>query len=215
MPLDNNPLDNMPLDNNAHWDEVELERYSLGRLPDVEGEALEEHLLVCPLCRDNLRQADDFTGAMRRVSTRLQAEDDGQSRARLLPWLASPRTAWALAGIVLVAVSLAAYLRQTPDIQGPPAAVYLEALRVAQGAGQVPSGRPFVVKLDVRGLAPLGHWPVELVDWEGRRIWHGSLNASGDIAEGRIDVPLRPGQYFVRLHSASGELLREFSLAGR
>jgi hypothetical protein len=205
----------MPLDNKSHWNEVELEQYSMGKLPQAEVEALEEHLLVCPLCRDHLSQADDFTTSMRRVSARLRAEDEAQSRARLPPWLAGPRMAWALAGIVLVAASLVVYLRRSPAIQGPPAVVYLEALRGAPDAGRVPPGRPFVAKLDVRGLPPAAQWPVEVVDSGGRLIWRGSLNAAGGTAEGRIDTPLHPGQYFVRLQSPSRELLREFSLTAR
>ena len=206
----------MPLDNRPHWDDVEIEQYSLGKLPGPKVEALEEHLLVCPLCRNNLRQNDAFTGAIRRVSARLQAEDEARRPARLPPWLAGSRIAWAVAGIALVvAASLVAYLRPIPGILGPPAIVYLEALRGASDIGHVPAGRIFVARLDVRSLPPAAEWLVELVDRDGRRIWQGPLKAAGAVAEGRIDAPLRSGQYFVRLQSVSGELLREFSLTAR
>lgn len=52
-----------------HVDEDRLELYSLGRLPDPDAAAVEEHLLVCPTCCARLSDLDAYTRAMRDALT--------------------------------------------------------------------------------------------------------------------------------------------------
>ena len=42
----------------THVDPEKLELYALGRLPDIEVAAIEEHLLVCHRCQDELERVD-------------------------------------------------------------------------------------------------------------------------------------------------------------
>jgi len=42
-----------------------LELYSLDRLSGADLERIEEHLLVCPECRERLKETDAFVKAMR------------------------------------------------------------------------------------------------------------------------------------------------------
>jgi hypothetical protein len=40
------------LDRNRHMDADQIESYSMGTLPEKERDRLEEHLLVCEVCRN-------------------------------------------------------------------------------------------------------------------------------------------------------------------
>lgn len=69
----------------THIDDGTLELYALGRVSSFEIVALEEHLLICPLCRARLQRLAEFAVTMREaariiVSTELIAThrtDDG------------------------------------------------------------------------------------------------------------------------------------------
>jgi hypothetical protein len=47
-----------------HMDGEELEQYSVGASSPEETSALEEHLLTCEQCRDQLRSTDEYVLAM-------------------------------------------------------------------------------------------------------------------------------------------------------
>jgi hypothetical protein len=49
----------------SHISEVDLELYSLNRLPTDKVAVVELHLLVCEWCRGRLQIEDEFTGAMK------------------------------------------------------------------------------------------------------------------------------------------------------
>ncbi len=208
----------MPLEIGAHWDETQLEQYALRKLPEPEVEALEEHLLVCEVCQQNLARTDEYVSAMRSVSARLRAEDEQREESWLPSWLVGAQMAWVMAAAaVLLGAAAFVNWRKAETWTTAPAAVFLEATRGVESpvGAQAPSGVPFRVKLDVRGLPAEGSWEVEIVDANGRQVWRGALSAAGETAEGRVDARLKPGQHFVRLRSAWGELQREFSLKVR
>jgi hypothetical protein len=48
-----------------HIDAESLERYALGRSLESESEPIEEHLLICGPCRDELSDLDRFIPAVR------------------------------------------------------------------------------------------------------------------------------------------------------
>jgi uncharacterized CHY-type Zn-finger protein len=43
-----------------HVCEDDLERYAMRTLPAPESERLEEHILICPACRDRLHATDEY-----------------------------------------------------------------------------------------------------------------------------------------------------------
>ncbi len=49
------------------------ELYLLGRLPEAENQALEEHLLSCSKCMNALEETETFMKAIRGANHRLQA----------------------------------------------------------------------------------------------------------------------------------------------
>src|ERR1035441_8502196 len=77
---------------NCHIDEEELERYSMGAMPEAAIAPFEEHLLICEPCQLRLAQSDAYVSAMRQSSARLRAEP----LKRGLSWLRFPRLVPAL-----------------------------------------------------------------------------------------------------------------------
>ncbi len=57
-----------------HAQEEDLERYSIGTLSGPQGEALEEHLLICPACQDQLAEVDAYVRTVRVAASRLRSK---------------------------------------------------------------------------------------------------------------------------------------------
>jgi hypothetical protein len=54
----------------AHIPEEELELYAVSRdLPEGRLAAIEEHLLICEVCQERLRELDEYIAAMRKGLT--------------------------------------------------------------------------------------------------------------------------------------------------
>lgn len=53
-----------------HIDPEQLEKYALGHLSEAENAALEEHLLICSQCQDDLALTDRSIAAIRDVLKR-------------------------------------------------------------------------------------------------------------------------------------------------
>lgn len=56
-----------------------LERYAMQTLPDSESGPLEEHLLICQLCRDRLQADTDFVTAMRGAAAEIRQQERADS----------------------------------------------------------------------------------------------------------------------------------------
>jgi len=56
--------------NNSHPVYDALESYAMGTLVDSELESLEEHLLLCPVCRQRVDEATTYVAAMRQAARR-------------------------------------------------------------------------------------------------------------------------------------------------
>ena len=52
----------------SHLDSESLEQYSMGKISDRKAVGIEEHLLVCDVCRMSLEATDSFVAAMRSAS---------------------------------------------------------------------------------------------------------------------------------------------------
>ena len=55
-----------------HISDDTLERYAMQTLPDSESGPLEEHLLICPECRERLDAEIEFVTAMRGAAVKLR-----------------------------------------------------------------------------------------------------------------------------------------------
>jgi anti-sigma factor RsiW len=49
----------------AHVPEDALEAYAMGKLPEQACAPMEEHLLICPVCRTQLEAMDDYVCVVR------------------------------------------------------------------------------------------------------------------------------------------------------
>jgi hypothetical protein len=204
-----------------HAQGEDLERYSIGTLSGPQEEALEEHLLICPACQDQLAEIDAYVRTVRDAASRLRSETAFSrlgTRSGFWGFFLQPGLAYG--AIAVLCLSLAVWVslsRPSASSPGfPPVAVLLQAVRGPGAAidASAPGGRALLLQADLSGLQPQALWELEVVDARGARV-HRS---AGGPTEGRLEVPLTTGlpagQYWVRLYapgSGSGPL-REYAL---
>lgn len=192
---------------NCHIDEEEIERYSMGAMPEGAIAPFEEHLLTCESCQVRLAQTDVYVSAMRQASARLRR---GPLK-RGLPWLRLPRLVPALVGMAVVMVAAGLWLSRPDMGEAHPFAVDLAATRGAAIEAKAPAGRWLLLRLDLASLPASSGYRLEMVDRSGNRVWQAAVPAGGSKAD--VKVPgTQPGVYFVRVYGPSGELLREYAL---
>ena len=66
------------LKNLNHISQEHLEQYAMQTLPEPERANLEEHILICSVCRIDLDETKRYVRAMRSASMRMRREDDGE-----------------------------------------------------------------------------------------------------------------------------------------
>ena len=204
-----------------HICEEDLERYVLGRLPALQVERLETHILICAECQDRLVEAEAYVQAVRDAALELSHEPRvswWRRLAGLLDAFVAPRLVW-VAGAVLLAAGLTFLsLVWAPSRPGDsaPVAVALQTLRGAAGSqtAAVPSGRGLVLEADLAGLPQGGNWELRLVDSAGRPVRTVVGMGAGTRVTWTVSKGLRKGAYWARLYdrSAPAQLVREYAL---
>ena len=197
---------------NCHIDEEDIERYSMGAMPEGAIALFEEHLLICESCQLRLAQTDVYVSAMRQASARLRTEP----LKRELPWLRLPRLVPAVAGMAVVVVAAGLWLSRLDVGEAHPFAVDLAATRGATIEAKAPAGRWLLLRLDLASLPASSGYRAEIVDGSGNCVWQATVPAPGSQAGFKVPG-MPPGVYFVRVYRPSGELLREygFEVEGR
>jgi hypothetical protein len=197
---------------NCHMDEEEIERYSMGAMPEGAIAPFEEHLLICESCQLRLAQADVYVSAMRQACARLHTGP----RKRGLRWLRFPRLIPALAGIALVIVAAGLWVSRLDMGEAHPYAIDLAATRGAAIEAKAPASRWLLLRLDLANLPASSEYRLEMVGRSGNRVWQATVPARGSKAEFKVPRT-QPGVYFVRVYRPPGELLREygFEVEGR
>lgn len=184
------------MENHFHGTEDQLEQYALGRLPGSDLPQLEQHLTICAACRERLDRIEDFTIGMREaLNTKLTPRPDW------FAWLRRPAVSMGLTFAALVLV--VGIFSNTGTKFAPSASLQLTAMR-----GEMPLAAPareFDLTL-VDGPREGGPFRVDVVNATGARVWSG-LAASQQF---KLQQRLGPGDYFVRLYAASGQMLREY-----
>jgi hypothetical protein len=186
----------------AHISEEALENYAFNRLPEIDVEAVEEHLLVCARCQEALGQIDEYIALMKEAAV-----------APNVPVVAEPvriPRLYVVGGAAAAVLALGLYLPRGAPL--PAENVTLAAFRGVEMA-HIHAGRPADFRIEIPELEP-GLYRIEVVNETGRVLWTGT----GPAANGQISVhepkALRPGVYWVRLYSPEGKILREFGLHG-
>lgn len=186
----------------SHVDPEDLEKYAMHRTPELETARIEEHLLLCDTCRDDLDRTTAYTGAMQAAASTWRQQPEPRQSWWNVSWLVP-----ALAGLILLLAGAGVLSKFNRAL--PPLAVSLVATRGDATGASAPSGRPLSLTPDLTGLPAASSYRLEIVDAEGRRTWQGSFGPE----HATLAVPAhRKGLHFVRIYSSSGELLREYGL---
>lgn len=183
---------------NRHPRAEDIEKYSLGELPDESMDSFEEHLLLCASCRDQVQEHDEFVRSMQLAGNQIRSSATaGQPEGWARHW-----------GLVLAAASLIATAVIFAWMRGSARtefAVNLSAMRGISAAATAPANTPLALHPDLTGLPAAASYRMEVVDASGRAVWRGS--SGGGTLPAR-----RTGMYFVRIYSPRSELLREYGL---
>jgi hypothetical protein len=190
----------------SHIAEEQLEQYALGHLPDGDVERIEEHLLICTSCQDQLDGVADF-----QIGTKgaLQSEP-----ALLRPALSTDWSGWLrrhpafsmAVGFATLILAIGLFSRSRLQF-APVATLQLTALR-----GEMPvaaAAREFDLTL-TDGPRSGGPFRVEVVGSLGQTMWNGLAESGASGIEVKVLQRLGPGDYFVRLYSDSGKVLHEY-----
>ncbi len=191
----------MARETGKHADDDLLESFSLKTLAEEDAAPLEEHLLVCDMCRQRLSETDGYVSAMRTAAARQRAAGTSRRPAR-----------YAVLAAAACLLLMAGVEWQMRTRSGTPVEIALSAVRGPEQVLRLPPGRPIRMKLDLDGVAAAPEYWVEVVNAAGVRKWKGELKASSQGAELLMPDRLGAGDYFVRLYSTTGELLREYNL---
>jgi hypothetical protein len=194
------------VDLNFHGTDDRLEEYVFGRLPRPDLPAFEEHLLICVACRDRLDAMEAITVGMKQAVGASQAVSKSTfSRADWFPWLRRPAFFMALASVALIA---AISIDSNSITKFAPVAT----LELTASRGGMPLAGP-ARELDLTlSDAPReeGAVRVEVVNSTGQAIWNGVAGSGAAGIRVKAERQFGPGDYFVRLYSVSGKMLREY-----
>jgi hypothetical protein len=186
-------------DREGHLVSEAVEDYLMRRLPQAEADEVEQHLLICESCRDELVETETYLRAMKGAARRLS--DNAKNPDWKVPFLIP---ALILAGLLLGAVALRF---GTFSGSGSQATIQLFAVRGSTAEAIGPARRPLLLQPDLNGLSPAAY-RIAMVDGGGSPVWLGSFTPPAFPR-----VPAQPpGLYFVRISSPSGQLLREYAL---
>jgi len=188
--------------------EDQIELYSLGRLASSAIPPLEEHLMICEACRQNLEEIHDVSVAMREALSEPERERSAQSG--WMGWFKRPAFGMGLAfaGLVLV-IGLFSTNRTA---YAPTASLQLTAIR-----GEMPAIVP-TRQLDLTladGPREGGPFRISVVTAIGASVWSGLAESSPAGVKVTVQQRLPPGDYFVRLYSADGSMLHEYGFRVR
>jgi hypothetical protein len=220
----------------VHPTEALLEEYHFNRLDEPALAPLEEHLLICQECRDQLQRLDDFVLGLREVTRSSGNLHPHFTASRLFhPSLFAlfpslPLHLARVTGMALAAVALTISVLTGVRMKGPLAQaehVELMALRGGSTEGapshnvsfshrgqlaKAPSGKPLELAIDQQRLPGGEGYLLRVVDSDGRETWSGPAIHKGSWLLARVGKGLRPGVYWARLYSETGTLMSEYGL---
>jgi hypothetical protein len=195
------PYKELSVDWNLHGTDDQLEEYVFGRLSVSDVPALEEHLLICVACRDRLDAIEAVTASLKQALGTSQAGLKPSTRTDWFAWFAPKPVFFMAAGLVVLFAVLSVFWNGHTKF-APVATLQLTASR-----GEMPSAGP-ARELDLTlSDAPSEGGPlrVEIVNATGRLLWSGPAGI-----QLKAERQFGPGDYFVRVYSVSGKVMREY-----
>jgi hypothetical protein len=190
----------------AHPTEDVLEEYVFSRLSEKDLAKVENHLLICPSCREALLRLDQFILAMKENST--EAARFKAARPVRGSYVGYG-TAIAIAVAALMVAAVAPEIHRT-RVEMP---VQLVAFRGGESGAMISAqaGSTLSLHVDLSDLTPSPVYRLQIVDEQGKSVWMTESRASGNSLQVKMSPGLERGVYWIRLYSGS-ELLREFGL---
>ena len=153
----------MQLRKGDHASDEALEQYATHSLPEAALAEIEEHLLVCSQCQQQLEEIDAYVSAMRDAAKALGQQDESRKRfwTRVSHTLTFRKLGWAMAVAALVLGAVA--LRISTKRPVAPFALVLETSR-GSGMQHAPAGRRLELSLNTQGLPSFSGYELEIVD---------------------------------------------------
>ena len=180
-----------------------LEMYLMKSLPEDDIASVEEHLLICSACQDQVEETETFIHAAR-VALLDRGRKPAARALHVRGWIVVPVFA-----AVLVAITAGLLIpRQHSPSALPLSEVHLFAMRGTPVA-HLRAGGGVILNLDATEL-PAGEYTVRVVDSGGREVWTGA-GVSGNPLRVTVGRPLPAGQYWVRVLQGA-DLKREYGL---
>jgi hypothetical protein len=190
---------------NSHATDDQLEAYVLDRLAPPELTALEEHLLICCACRERLNATESFTAGMKEALSQEVARPSSAGCFSWSVWIRKPFVSMIFAMLLLVAILSVfspGHMKFAPSAN----------LTLAANRGAMPATGPArELNFSLADSPTDGSvLRVEIANATGQTVWSGLAQSTQAGVQVKAVQQLPPGDYFVRLHAASGELLREY-----
>lgn len=184
----------------------------MGKLSEPELGEVEEHLLICQVCRESLERIDAFIASLREAASRIGTDKPSfGTRIRT-----SLRLDWGVPRLALVgglAAALVAFLflpGRTPERYTD---LTLSAYRGAPAPNAIPSGGLIRLRIDLSELPLLAAYRLKMVDSAGDAVWEAAAKPENGQILAPVNKKLPSGRYFVRLYPDTPDsgLLREFA----
>jgi hypothetical protein len=192
--------------------EEKVESYSMGKLAEPELAHVEEHLLTCDQCQEQVEKMDAFLRAARDAA-RAAADAPPSVWDRIRGFATfHPGSVWAGVSTVAAAVAIFVFL---PYGSREPQHVELSTVRGSEAvAPHAKANTPIDLQLDLTELPVSPIYTVELVDSSGKIMRNYTNEPKSTKLTVAIGEKLPAGQYWIRLYgnSLKTELLREYGL---
>jgi hypothetical protein len=187
-----------------HIPEETLEQYCLGRLSEPEVEPIEEHLMFCEPCQEQMEETENFLRAIRTACEELPVEVAVEPwwKRWLAPTFAKP--------VLAVATCALAVFLILPSRNPGSAVVDLQTMRGPEDAIQAPAGKNLTLRLALTGIPAKGPFELRLSDSAGTSVATATVEQSGSDSVAHVKG-LSAGSYWARLY-AEGQLVREYSV---
>jgi anti-sigma factor RsiW len=197
--------------NSSHLSEEKVEKYSMGRLSQPETVSVEEHLLTCDACQEQVEKMDLFVKKVRNAAKVVEdSPSTWRDRVRAF-FTVHPASVWAGASVIGAALVIFTFM---PPGGGSPQLVELSTVRGVEAVPHVKAKKPIDLQLDVTEIPVSSLYTVELVTAAGNVVHTYTVEPKAQKLAVPVADLLPSGQYWVRLYgnSLKTELLREYAL---
>jgi hypothetical protein len=182
-----------------------LEEYYFHRLGEARLAEVEEHLLLCEVCRNAVQELDVFIPSMKAAVT-------PPTPVSSQLWSLSKSRAGAWSAAALLVVGLAVFWTRPLD-KTAPAEVILSSIRGVESRSEAPAGRALQLHIEAPDLVSGQEYRVTVVDASGGSVWTGTATDADGKILAQVPKRLMSGVYWVRLYDAKEQQLREFGMS--